>query len=223
MKLASLIAGLALAASIVVPASAVTFDFRPGGNAGGVDFNLPSPVPGAPLVVDGIGIQANGGTYDGTTIIDPAARRVTRNANGLGVDCNGLFGPSILCPNEIDGNAGRTAEDLLTLVFDQEVFFDEVLFTEVDGDDDVDIYIDGVAIAALTDLNILGATNPVGLLGLSGTSISFGAFDASFNNLNEDDFRVGSITVTAVPVPAGLPLLLSALAAFAFIGRRSRT
>ncbi len=42
-------------------------------------------------------------------------------------------------------------------------------------------------------------------------------FDFTYKNT---EFYIGSVTVTAVPLPAALPLFLSALAGLAFIGRR---
>ena len=222
MKTIAKIAAVAAFSFTAASAHAITFDFRAGGNTGG-NFNLPSPVPSTPLVIGGIGIQGNGGEYDGTSIVDIDSRRLTKNDNGLGVDCAGLG--AFVCADEIDGNF-TVNDDLLTLVFDQVVRFDSAFFTELDEDDDVDVFIDGVAVAALTNVNI-GDLNPLGnplsLLGLTGASISFGADDASSNNLNEDDFRLGSITVSAVPLPAALPLFATALAGIGWMSRRKRS
>jgi hypothetical protein len=88
----------------------------------------------------------------------------------------------------------------------------------VDGDDDFDLFIDGVRVLP-ADRNI-AAQNPFSLVGLSGTSISFGADRGTLSNLNEDDFRLGSITVSAVPEPATLMLLGGALAALGVAYRR---
>jgi hypothetical protein len=221
VKKSGLLAALTIvgAAAFATPSfAAVTFDFRAGGNTGG-NFNLPSPVPATPFVVGGIGLQGSAGEYNGTSIINTGSRNLTKSDNGLGVDCSGFAG--LVCPNETDGNAILN-DDLLTIVFDQTVRFISVLFTEVDADDDVDVFVDGVAVGSLTNFSISGLNNPLDLTALTGTSISFGADDASFNNLNEDDFRVGAIKVNAVPVPAALPLFATAMLGVGYIARRRR-
>lgn len=194
--------GVVLLASGAASAS-VVFDFRNGMNgANGNNVTIAA-------TINGIGVTARGGVYAADTIINIDSQRVTKNNNGLGVDCS--VGPA-LCPNEIDGPT-----DLLTLIFDQPVNFLSALFTEVDDGDDFDLFIDNVRVLP-RDRNI-AAQNPYSLVGLSGTRISFGA-DAGALSADEDDFRLGSITVSAVPEPASLVLLGAALAGFGVARRR---
>jgi hypothetical protein len=199
--------GAAIAAGVALSgaASAATvFDFR-NGNLGANGNNV-----AIAATLDGIGVSVSAGTYAFDAIVDVGGRRVTKSNSGLGVDCSIAPG---LCPNEIDGPL-----DLLTLIFDQKVNFISALFTEVDGDDDFDLFIDGVLVLP-ADRNI-AAQNPFSLVGLSGTTISFGADAGTLTNLNEDDFRLGSLTVSAVPEPTTLALLAAALGALGLSYRR---
>jgi hypothetical protein len=221
---AAVTAAMLVSSAGVAAASQVTFDFRSGGNTGG---NIPfafTPFPPVPLVIDGIGIQANAGRYNGETESDvqqnDPLRGINKNGNGLGV-CY-----PFPCVGEIDGDNAfgfnPANDDLLTLMFNQTVFFKEVLFTEVDLQDEVDIFVDGMLVFAN---ELISSENPLDLTGFSGTSISFGAERQTPSNLNEDDFRVGYLTVSdmqPIPVPAALPLLVAGLGALGVTRRRRR-
>lgn len=165
--------------------------------------------------VDGIGLTVTPARFFDPTnsIIGPGGNDVvTRNANGMGID------RGFLDPPELNG-----ATELLLLTFDQEVFFDSLTFGEVDGDDDFDLAIDGTFV--LEDVNIL-ASNPflfsLALPGARGTTLGIGAdtFGGIFGG--GDDFRVAEISVSAVPLPAGILLLLTGVGGLALVGRRRK-
>ena len=195
--------GLAIAAvlSLPVAASATTFTF---GN--GPDSETYSDT------VDGITLSASAGFYAGSTIQT--------------TDADGLFGRELGFSNAgigVDGPAdsedidGRFRNDLLTFTFSEKVNFKSVQFGNVDLNDDFDMFVDGVFVAP-GEFNI-AAQNPYDLSGLVGTSISFGADDGGIFT-PADNFRIKSITVAAIPLPAGGLLLLTGLGAALVLRRR---
>lgn len=198
-----------LAASVAVTlaagsASAVTFDFT-GGKLG-----ANGTTASRTATVDGLGVTVTAGTYFFDSIKSIDDQLVTKSSTGLGVECAKL---GFLCPNEIDGPF-----DLLTLTFDKEVFFDHATFTEVDKDDDFDLFVDGALVAS--DINIQAMNPYLFASGLRGFSISFGADRGTLTNLKEDDFRLGAVSVVPVPLPAALPMLALALGALGVASRR---
>lgn len=205
------LAAFAFAACLsAASASAATFDFSGASAASAAKIFGP---------IDGVSVTATAGSYAFDTILDTGGQLVTQNANGLGVDCPALFGGggSVLCPDEIDGFL-----DLLTLTFSEEVAFQSLLFSEVDEDDDFDLFIDGALVAS--EVNIASENPFLFAGGLRGTSLSIGADAGTFSNLNEDDFRLASVSasVAPVPAPAALPLLATALGCGALVRRRRR-
>lgn len=183
------VAGLGAGAAHALP---VTFDFTNGPN--GWYF------PSYSETMGGLTATVTAGGYAFDTIVSTTGRRVTQSSNGLGVDC--VLTPSF-CDDQIDG-----LTDLLTLSFGSLVNFVSVTFGRVDSEDDFDMFVDGIL--EISDQTILG-NNPFSLAGFTGQSISFGA-DAS-----NDAFRIASITVSVVPLPGSLPLLL-AVCALAGVG-----
>jgi hypothetical protein len=211
MRLVRTILAAATAATLAAgSASAVTFDFT-GGKLGA---NGTSASRNA--TVAGLGVAVTGGTYVFDTFLNAfdlslSSQNVTKNNDGLGVDCKfDLLGA---CPNNINGPV-----DLLTLTFDKEVFFDHATFTEIDKNDDFDLFIDGKLVGS--DINIAASNPYLFASGLRGFSVSFGADAASFFKLDGDNFRLGAISVTPVPLPAALPMLALALGAVGVAGRR---
>jgi hypothetical protein len=107
----------------------------------------------------------------------------------------------------IDGFNGN---DLLTLRFSREVNFHDVVFAGWDSRyDSFDLFVDGVLVAP-EERTGSGAFS---LAGLTGTFISFGA-DAW-----DDAFKVESINIAPVPLPATALMLLAGLGGFAFFRR----
>lgn len=151
----------------------------------------------------GLTVTVTGGVYAFDTIVSTNLLPVTKADSGLGVGLGCL-----ICNNQINGPA-----DLLTLTFSQAVHFGAAFFRLVDGNDDFDLFIDGVLVAS--EVGISG-NNPFDLTGFYGTSISFGADGVG----PTDDFRLGSFTVAAVPLPAGGLLLIGGMGALVLLRRR---
>lgn len=214
-----LAAGLALGFGASASAATVV-DFQNGNNGSNGLYDGTYSV-----TIDGLTVFVTAGRYSSSggpdTIIDSDCsdggcgtlgdREVRKSNSGLGVDDPAGF------PNtdggDIDGFLGN---DLITFTFNTIVNFDEVFFRNVDSNDDFDIFIDGLLVSE--DVGIAGS-NPFDLstfIPSSGMSISFGA-DGSFDN-----YRVGSLTVAAVPIPAAGLLLLTGLGGLAAMQRRRK-
>lgn len=187
-------------------ASAVTVDFRNGLNGANGSYEDPVLNLGA-----GLSMTISAGVYAFDTIIDTDVDgfgnlRVSKTDAGLGVVLGFLpnLGPDLNAP------------DLLTFTFSRSVYFNSVLFGNVDSDDDFDLFVDGSL--TLNEVGITGA-NPAALGGLEGTQFSFGADGLAV----PDDFTIATIDVQPVPVPAGLALGLTGLAGLVGLRRRRTT
>ena len=200
----ALFAAASLSLCALPAAAAVTFDFRNGAN---------ERMPALEATVDGLGVAVTAGLYDGSTLQPDCApgngcaddRIVNKRNPGLGADDPNGGGNTD--QGVIDG---RDLNDLLTFTFGRMVTFGSVLFTQASGNDEVDIFVDGILVA----LNTEASGGPVDLSAFTGTSISFGADE------DNDNFRVGAITVTPIPLPAAALALLTALGAAAATYRR---
>lgn len=226
----------AIAALCAAPAlaSAATFDFTSEPNGGvevltksdggvTVDVTAGAYVADGALFfdtdVDGVsvpnGVPIIGGTQLGDLVVATHAGSggffSTDAGIGVGLASIPTLGPDI-----------NGLIDLLTFTFDQVVDFASVTFGNVDSGDDVDVFVDGVLVApADADIPNNGIFD---LSGLTGTSISFGADQLGFGRFG-DNFNVRAMTVepSAVPLPAGGVLILSALGGFAALRRRKQS
>ncbi|MBL3559530.1 VPLPA-CTERM sorting domain-containing protein [Rhodovulum sulfidophilum] len=189
-------------------ASAATFDFT---SSSSLDSNKQ-------MTVDGVTLTAYAGIYADKPLsganedeilhtdcstTSSCDRSVYQGSSGLGVAgvADGPF---------IDGFFGN---DLLTLSFSQTVDFSKVDFSFWDDSDSFDLFVDGQLVAP----EERSGETPFWLSGLRGTSISFGA--DSWN----DSYKLASITVAPVPVPAAGLMLLGGLGGLAALRRKKKS
>lgn len=186
-----------------VPAAAATFDFRTTPNAGANAW-----------LADGILATATAGHYrdfpNPDTILCYDCKTVTHtNSGGLGVDSHWFDS------DQIDGSIHN---DLVTLTFDREVRFSAVNFSSWDASDSFDLFVDGTLVSP--EERSADGAGFYSLAGILGSSISFGA-DAGLL-AGFDSFRVASLEVAPVPVPAAGFLLLAGLGGLATLRRRAK-
>ncbi len=207
-------AAVSLAVLGAVPSAhaSVIFDFAAlangagGGTEGIFDNSLGYATEG------GITVQASGSGFAASeAYLDSSSGG---NPAGLGV-CSGFDGTQ--CDPSSDDNV--TSGETLTLKFFSDVLamnpIDVILNptffrnaghgTTFDGS--INIQIDGLGF------------NPFTLVNNFTTALTGTMFDFQYIN---DEFYISSVTVTPVPLPASLPLFLSALAGLALLGRRRR-
>jgi hypothetical protein len=199
MALRNLLAAASLAlASMAGMASATVINLG-GSNSASSSFSYTE---------DGITVTAAGERRDGVIFCGfiPCgtffqSETVTRTGNGLGVD-GGLFDNA-----QLDGQI----DERLTFTFDQAVRLISVTFTLFSGNDAYNVLVDFGSV-----LTVVGSqANPfVFAPNTVGTTLTI-AVDG-----NASEFRVSSIEVAAVPLPAGGLLLLGGLAGLAALRRR---
>jgi hypothetical protein len=205
IKSALLSAAVAFAA-YTAPASAlpVTIDF------GGANAVAPSlafsgggyTVTATPWVTNSAKTVFNAGFAVTQTKAKPAAI----NEGGLGV-----FATKTSSQHDI--NAGSlNANDALQLTFNQKVKLQSVRFSRVDGSDIFDFYLDGFA------NYMFSAATPMPLaqyiFNLKGTTFAFGA------TRPDSDYKIRSVTVSAVPLPPAVMLFLTGLFGIGVLARR---
>ena len=220
-------ASVAAAGLLSTAASAATFDFTGYSDGGQEELTQ---------TVDGISVSVTAGVYgdDGSAFFVPDWDGLSGFGLTLGdlvvstQDGSGFFsGDSgigvALASIPTAGPDVGGAIDLLTFTFDRVVEFSSIGFGNVDGDDDVDIFVDGQLVAP-SDRNIASSGNPLDLTGLTGTSLSVGADDLFLlfvDHTPTDNFNVQSLTVSAVvPLPAAGLLLIGAMGGFAALRRK---
>ncbi|MFX0547397.1 VPLPA-CTERM sorting domain-containing protein [Roseovarius sp. S1116L3] len=151
--------------------------------------------------VDGIGLTVTGErNFFGWDDVD-----VTRRTGGLGV--TGFLDTSSALDGQID--------ERLTFSFDQNVKMMSIMFTAYDDNDPYDIYVDSGAGLTL----ITGDSNANPYLFspfLTGDTLRI-AVDG-----NASAFRVSSMTVAAVPLPAAGWLMIAGLGGLGALRRRRK-
>lgn len=198
-------------------------------------FNLGGSFPGG-FSLDysegGIGLNVTGGTFSSST---PGSETVSggafvnRGSDGIGVSSGLIENP------EVDGDHSN---DVAIFSFDQAVKLVSVTFSHYDDEtqstDFFTCLFTGVCYVPAPDdeFSFLADTDNNGSLNLITTNsdgnpyvfspspigdlFGIGAWD------NNDDFRIASIEVSAVPLPAALPLYGAGLAVMGFAGWRKR-
>lgn len=152
----------------------------------------------------GISVVGSASNSDGNTDVDAY---FDKGSAGIGV-CSGFSGSQCSPSNDdnigaIGGsaNVGDGTYETLILTFNQEVSLDEVIFAgEGHGDFNGMVKVNGSDETPLS--NALA-------LGLIGTTFEFQYIPQDGGTVNE--FYIESVTVSAVPLPAALPLFLSML------------
>ena len=146
----------------------------------------------------------------GSTGILNASARITQTSAGLGVNGN----PDTNAGN-IDGFPIFSSE-FLTVNFNWLVKLKRIALGNVDGNDDVDLFLDSTLIGSYkaADLNSmdLNANITSFRVRASGTPVA--------DLLGNDDFTLAGFTLAPVPLPAGGLLLVSGLLALGAACRR---
>ena len=204
---------LAVLGAVTSAQASVVFDFA--GLASGNEGPFTSATAG------GITVTGTASNTDGTkTPVAYLDDVFNSNPAGLGVCSEGLTGGECSIPSDDNVTSGETltlsftdavTTNPITVTLDPIFFRDANHLTIFDesgvGNGLIDIVIDGGSVMVLT------------LAAQLGTPLTGSTFDFTYNN---QQFYIQNMTVTPVPLPAALPLFLSALAGLAFIGRRRR-
>lgn len=198
--------GIALGAS---QANAVTFDFTGSDPADSVSKSF---------TVDGLTVTVTAGTFPSNIFGNPNPSNINFNTRLVDQDPNGLGADGVPDFDQVDGSFGN---DVLVFTFSREVFFDEITFGGVDGNDDFAFgSVTGNSFLRVVDFQ--DVVNPTAVSGFTtlaertGTSFGIGAIGPN------DNFTVASISVTPVPLPPALLLLGSALVGLGVMSRRRR-
>ena len=161
--------------------------------------------------VDGVSVTVRAGTFSNANLsdINYGSRRVDIDHNGLGAD-------SFWDSDTIDGSFGN---DVLVFSFSDSVSINTIGFSEVDGNDDFafgtvtgnsfDRVVNFQDVLTSTDVSVFASD-------IERTGFVFGIGAIGFG----DNFRITSLNVTSVPLPAAGLLLLAALSLTAGFGRR---
>ncbi len=178
----------------------------------------------------GITIQATASGFTGSlAYLDAVAFSDDRPA-GLGA-CHGFTGgePPQCDPSSEDN---VTAGETLTLSFFSDTALENPLTVVLDPTFFRDANHFGVFVTGdMIDITDASGTTTyqLPLLGEFTTPLTGTTFDFTYNGVgdtqeppNNAEFYIGSVTVSPVPLPAALPLFLSALAGLALLGRRQR-
>lgn len=224
MRILNIAAAVAAVSMAATQAGAATFSF----------VNASPDTPTYTDTQDGITLDVSAGSFEddsldensnfpsgtvATGTVNPGSPNnsafLTFTGNGLGV-----FGGSD--PNGPDSDRqidGRfTLNDLAIFDFGEMVILDEIDFNLVGGNDDFVLFA-GNSLADLTSFTIFDIPGNAGNIfssGAVGRYFGIGAFETN------DEFRIKSLTVSEVPLPAALPLFIAGLAGLRFAGRRKK-
>ncbi len=183
--------------------SATIFDLTGnGGWAKTYDFNQ-----------DGIGLTVSTGRQSGSSATQSSYDWLYQsNSNGLGMYSNGN-GKN----KEIDG---KNADELVQFAFNTAVQLVSITFGRVDSNDDFDFFFD-------TGTGLTEQANNIDIPN-NGTYLFSGLWNGDLfgigANGKHDNFTIKRIevAVTAIPLPAALPLYGSGLALIGYLGWRKR-
>lgn len=217
------LAAATLAFGLAMPASAaITFETDEAGfvSVGSVSGTQTGGVPQGPFAGGGTTFTIDADTFiwngGNISLNDETNIEITQNSEGLGVDNNNGTGGSD--GSDVDGFGSN---DILIFSFLKPVKLFDVIFENVSGNDDFVFYLPG-ATPSGTENDIVGpfGFGDEGFFSFGGLTTSTFGIGALGGN---DDFRVSSIDVAAVPLPAAGFVLLSALAGAGVAYRRRKT
>ena len=194
--------GLAFFAS---QASAATFDFT---GVNELDSSSKSFSAG------GINLTVTAGTFG--TASNPS--NINFNTRLVDLDPDGLGADGPLDGDQVDGGGGN---DVLVFTFDTTVTIDSIVFGNVDSNDDFSFgSVDGASYTRFVNfqdvVSPIAASSFLTLAERTGTAFGIGAIGPF------DNFTIKGLTVTAVPLPAALPLFMGALSLLGFLGWRRK-
>ncbi|MCG8490941.1 MAG: PEP-CTERM sorting domain-containing protein [Sneathiellales bacterium] len=202
-----LVSAIVGAASLlaVTAAHATTFDFTSGTSGwttGSLNYSS-----------DGIGLGVSSGRYTGGNVIDNGWIRQYNNA--------GLAIASSVVDNthEIDGWGW---DDVAVFSFDQDVYFESVSFTYNGNNDQFAYFVDSDDDGNLELLNASLDANPTDTFQFTGMLLKagdlFGIGALGYN----DDFKIASVQVSAVPLPPAMALFGGAVLGLGWLSRRRK-
>lgn len=214
--LISAVAGAATMIAVTAAQAATTFDFTSGNTGwttGSIGYSS-----------GGISLNVSAGRYVGDNVIDSGS---IRQYDGFGLAVNSEGG------DENHAIDGKWRNDVVQTSFDQDVYFNSVSFTFYDqtkwfpfiGDilydpDSFAFFFDTDSDGELELINPALDGNPFEFTGgilKAGTLFGIGAIG------KHDDFKLASITVTAVPLPPALALFGGAVLGLGWLARRRKT
>lgn len=196
--------------SCSVVQAATTFDFTNGNRAettGALNYS-----------VDGINLAVSAGRYYnpfGSAPLGVYDYGDIGQSNGNGLYMRNGYGDD----HQIDGD-GRN--EVAIFQFDRNVTLESVSFTYFSDNDDFAFFFDVGDDGSLNlingdiDANPLDAYSFAGAYLLNGDLFGIGAIG------DNDDFKLASVTVSAVPLPAALPLYGAGIAVMGFVGWRRK-
>lgn len=185
-----------------------------------VTFNFAGPnivAPSHTFTNGSLSVETTAGTFDNSGVITPGGL-VGRYGGGLGTTTHPFDS------HEVDG---ATRNDLVIFDFNQTVILESVTFSLVDSNDEFSFFFDNEPDGTLDPISFnvnipgigIGTYNFVSTW--EGSLFGIGAYDGSFRH-GIDNFKIKSMTVSVVPLPATLPLYAAGLALLAFFGRRRK-
>jgi len=157
----------------------------------------------------GIGMTAYSAREDSSVLSN--AGKLTQTSGGLGVD---------LGRRDSDQVDSFGIDEAVIFVFDQVVALETVYLSSFGHFDEWAFFFDTDNNGSLDEVFLSNSANPYNFpTAYVGTTFGIGASGTGFN---QEAFRIKGLAVSAVPLPAALPLYGAGLAVMGFVGWRKR-